>query len=55
MIRRLLFALAAAVTAGGCLAQTIKVDPVHVEPIHMTVDVNIHDSHSPMPASPQKP
>ncbi|HEU0035613.1 MAG TPA: hypothetical protein VFQ53_33610 [Kofleriaceae bacterium] len=28
----------------GCGAQTVKVEPVKVEPIHMTIDVNLHDS-----------
>lgn len=27
----------------GCASQKIKVDPVKVEPIHMTIDVNLHD------------
>ena len=52
-MKRTLIALVAVITATGCFAQTIKVDPVHVEPIHMTVDVTIHDSHDPAPA-PEK-
>jgi uncharacterized lipoprotein YajG len=27
----------------ACVPQTIQVKPLRVEPIHMTVDVNIHD------------
>jgi hypothetical protein len=26
-------------------AQRLKVDPVKIEPIHMTIDVNVHDEH----------
>ena len=51
---RLITALIALAAGAGCLAQTVHVAPVQVEPIHMTVDVNIRDSRSPMPA-PQKP
>ena len=32
--------------AAGCGLTTMKVAPVKVEPIHMTVDVNLHDSPS---------
>jgi hypothetical protein len=32
--------LAACVACG----QSIKVEPVKVEPIHMTIDVNLHDT-----------
>lgn len=28
---------------GGCLSQRVRVEPVKVEPIHITVDVNLHD------------
>ena len=35
----------------GCGLTTMKVAPVKVEPIHMTVDVNLHDSPS---GEPQK-
>lgn len=31
----------------GCGAQKLKVEPVKVEPIHMTIDVNLHDGSSP--------
>lgn len=29
--------------AGGCVPHTIQVNPVVVEPIQITVDVNIHE------------
>jgi len=32
--------------AGAC-AQTVKLAPVKVEPIHMTIDVNLKDSTTP--------
>jgi hypothetical protein len=36
----------------GCVPQKLKVDPVKVEPIHMTIDVNLHDGNAPRPAKP---
>lgn len=27
----------------GCVGSKLKVEPVKVEPIHMTIDVNLHD------------
>ena len=30
---------------GACGSQTVRVEPVKVEPIHVTVDVNLHDAH----------
>ena len=30
----------------ACGAQRVKVDPVKVEPIHITVDVKVHDAKS---------
>jgi len=27
----------------GCGATQVKVEPVQVQPIHITVDVNVHD------------
>ena len=29
---------------GACGTQTLRVEPVKVEPIHMTVDINLHDA-----------
>ena len=34
------------VLAAGC-ASKLKVEPVKVEPIHMTIDVNVHDGQQP--------
>jgi hypothetical protein len=31
------------VAAAGCGLNTVKLAPVTVEPIHMTIDVNVHD------------
>ncbi len=31
------------VLLGACGAQQVKVEPVKVQPIHITVDVNLHD------------
>ncbi len=28
----------------GACGQSFKVEPVKVEPIHMTIDVNLHDA-----------
>ncbi|MEO8702132.1 MAG: hypothetical protein ABI867_18965 [Kofleriaceae bacterium] len=33
-------------------AQRIKIEPVKVEPIHMTIDVNLHDNENPKPGRP---
>lgn len=33
----------------GC-AQRVKVEPVTVQPIHVIVDVNVHDDAKPRPA-----
>lgn len=35
-------ALALLLLLGACGAQQVKVEPVKIEPIHITVDVNIH-------------
>ena len=32
-----------ALLLAACGAQQVKVDPVKVEPIHITIDVNLHD------------
>lgn len=39
-------------TLAGCGAQKLKIEPVKVEPIHMTIDVNLHDGQ---PRQPLKP
>lgn len=36
--------LIAVVLVTGCGATRVKVDPVKVQPIHITVDVNLKDS-----------
>lgn len=42
-----LYCLLAAVT--GCGLTTLRVQPVTVAPIHMTIDVNVHDPSTPKP------
>jgi hypothetical protein len=39
--------LVAALLLAGCVSQKLKVEPVKVEPIHLTIDINLHDSTSP--------
>ena len=34
--------------ATGCMAQKVKIEPVTVQPIHVTIDVNLRDQ----PAAP---
>ena len=34
------------VAAAGCIGP-VKVEPVTVQPIHMTIDVNLHDQREP--------
>jgi hypothetical protein len=56
MIRRLFLAALVAAAAAGCVHPTVNVAPVKVEPIQMTIDVNLHnagDIHSPAPLSPK--
>ena len=43
---RLRLALLAVLTA-SCATQNLKIEPVKVEPIHMTIDVNLHDAAQP--------
>ena len=38
----------------GACGQSFKVEPVKVEPIHMTIDVNLHDGSSTLPGKAQK-
>ena len=45
-----LAATLAAIVLAACGSQTVRVEPVKVEPIHVTVDVNLHDSGSGAPA-----
>ena len=33
----------AAAALVACGTQTVRIEPVKVEPIHMTVDINLHD------------
>jgi hypothetical protein len=35
--------LLVAILLGACGAQQVRVEPVKVQPIHITVDVNLHD------------
>jgi hypothetical protein len=39
--------LVALFVLAGCAAQQVKVAPVKVEPIHLTIDVNVHDRTEP--------
>ena len=45
MIRISLAALATLALA-ACGTQNVRLEPVKVEPIHMTIDVNLHDAPS---------
>ena len=35
------------VGAAGCGLNTVKLAPVTVAPIHMTIDINVHDAGAP--------
>jgi len=49
-IRRIAAAAAAAVVAlGACGATRVNVAPVQIQPIRMTIDVNLHDAPQPAP------
>jgi len=45
-IPSLIARIVAAVALAACGSQTVRVEPVKVEPIHVTVDVNVHDAGS---------
>jgi hypothetical protein len=45
-ISSLIAPILAAVALAACGAHTVRVEPVKVEPIHVTVDVNLHDAGS---------
>jgi hypothetical protein len=45
-----LLAVAALALLAACPAQQVKVEPVKIEPIHITVDVNLRDSNVDKPA-----
>jgi hypothetical protein len=40
----------ATILAAACGPQHVKIDPVTVRPIHLTIDLNVHDKSA--PASP---
>ncbi len=49
-----MLALVMVSTAAGC-GHLVKVEPVKIQPIHITVDVNLKDSSSPSPIGDTKP
>lgn len=50
---RVLFLVPAVALLAACGTHTLRVEPVKVEPIHLTVDVNLHETTSPgMTAGP---
>ncbi len=42
-MKRLAFSMVVATVLGGCGTHNFKLAPVTVEPIHVTIDVNVHD------------
>jgi hypothetical protein len=42
-MKRIAFTILAIATSGACIGKTLTVAPVTVEPIHLTIDVNVHD------------
>lgn len=57
-MKRAMIGLVLASALAGCGASRVKVEPVTVRPIHVTVDVNVHDQPAPAapaPAAPAKP
>jgi len=51
-VKRISLAIVVAAAAAACTPNTLKVAPVTVQPIHVVVDVNLHDDAA--PASPAK-
>ncbi len=57
-MRNVMIGLVLAAGLTGCAASRVKVEPVTVQPIHVTVDVNVRDLPAPVaptPAPPAKP
>ena len=44
-MHRLRYLVLVVVLAAGCVGH-VHIAPVQVEPIHMTIDVNVHDDNS---------
>jgi len=42
-MRPIVFLVLTTLAATACIGHTVKIAPVTVEPIHMTIDVNVHD------------
>jgi hypothetical protein len=38
--------------AAACGTQNLRIEPVKVEPIQMTIDVNVHDATGPAKTKP---
>jgi hypothetical protein len=54
-MRRLMIGLVLASALTGCGASRVKVEPVTVQPIHVTVDVNVRDLPAPSAPAPAPP
>ncbi len=37
------------IVLGACGTQSVKIEPVTVQPIHVTIDVNVHDQPATAP------
>ncbi len=56
-MRPIVFLVLTTLAATACIGHTVKIAPVTVEPIHMTIDVNVHDqrdAEAPAPAPPSQ-
>jgi hypothetical protein len=42
----------AVVLLAACGTHTLRVEPIKVEPIHLTVDVNLHETTTTGPSTP---
>ncbi len=43
-MKRPFISIVIAAALAACGTQTLKVQPVTIQPMHMTIDVNLHDS-----------
>lgn len=53
-MKRLSCTVLVALAFSACAGPTVKVEPVTVRPIHLTIDVNLHDAAPAQDASARK-
>ena len=54
-MKPIVFLVLTTLAATACLGHTVKIAPVTVEPIHMTIDINVHDESDAAKPAPDPP